>query len=314
MKKSMSLYEEPKKESFREEENMSAINPFTDFGFKKIFGEEGNKDILIDFLNAVIKRDVPIAELTFGDKEKLGPQHIDRRVIYDIYCTDNNGSKFIVEMQNARQTYFKDRTIFYSTFPIRDQAKKGEWDFRLKPVYCISVLGFDTEKEDEKYYHEAKLKDQDNEVFYDKLTFIYLELPKFDLNEFELGTNVDKWLYFLKHLEDFNELPSILNQPIFRKAFEQAKESNLTPEELAAYEGSLKEYRDGINIVNTAVGEARRKEKTEGIKKVLHSKKILNDSLEALVQKQADLSILDKWFDVALEASSLDEFLELIGR
>lgn len=247
---------------------MSAINPFTDFGFKKIFGEEASKEILMNFLNAVLQRPYDIIELTFQDREKHGEMYRDRKVIYDIYCTDSKGAKFIVEMQNAKQTYFKDRTIFYSTFPIREQAKKGDWDFKLKPVYCIGLLGFDMEKHDERYFYEAKLKDQYNEVFYDKLTFIYLELPKFKLKEQDLKTNVEKWLYFLKHLEDFNELPNILNEPIFRKAFERAKEVNLTKEEKDAYEESLKSYRDNINVIDTARKEGEAIGIEKGIYKV----------------------------------------------
>ena len=251
---------------------MRAINPFTDFGFKKIFGEEGSKEILMSFLSAVLQRDDDIVELTFQDKEKYGDKYRDRKVIYDIYCTDCKGNKFIVEMQNAKQLYFKDRTIFYSTFPIREQAQKGDWNFKLQPVYCIGLLGFDMQKKGDKYYYEAKLKDQDNEIFYDKLTFIYLELPKFKLKVDELQTNVEKWVYFLKHLEDFNELPRVLNEPIFRKAFERAQEINLTAQERDAYEESLKIYRDNINVIDTAREEGKeqgREEEKRAIAKAL---------------------------------------------
>ena len=256
---------------------MKAINPFTDFGFKKLFGEEGSKEILIDFLNAVLQRPYPITDIAFQDKEKHGDIYRERKVIYDIYCTDEKESQFIVEMQNAKQKYFKDRTIFYSTFPIREQAQKGDWNFKLKPVYCIGLLGFDIEKGDERYFYEAKLKDQYNEVIYDKLTFIYLELPKFRLKEEELKTNVEKWLYFLKHLEDFNELPNILNEPIFQRAFERAKEVNLTPEEREAYEESLKSYRDNINVIDTAREEGKEIGKQE---ERFHIAKALIDLLD----------------------------------
>lgn len=262
---------------------MGAINPFTDFGFKKIFGEEGSKEILIDFLNAVLQREHDITEIKFQDKEKYGDQYRDRKVIYDIYCIDSKGTKLIVEMQNAKQTYFKDRTIFYSTFPIREQAKRGDWNFQLQPVYCIGLLGFDMEKDGDKYYYEAQLKDQDNEVFYDKLTFIYLELPKFKVEEEGVKTNLEKWLYFLKHLADFNELPSILNQPIFQKAFERAKEANLTKEERDAYEESLKSYRDNINVIDTARKEGKeegRKEEKRAIAKALLD--VLDDEMIAI--------------------------------
>ncbi len=287
---------------------MRAINPFTDFGFKKLFGEEGSKEILIDFLNAVLQRPYPIRDIAFQDKEKYGDIYRDRKVIYDIYCTDESGGQFIVEMQNAKQKYFKDRTIFYSTFPIREQAKRGDWNFKLKPVYCIGLLGFDMEKDDDRYFYEAKLKDQYNEVFYDKLTFIYLELPKFKLKEEDLKSNVEKWLYFLKHLEDFNELPGILKQPIFQQAFERAKEVNLTPTEKEAYEESLKSYRDNINVIDTAREEGIKKGIKEGIKEG-EIKKAL-EVARRLLMKGQDIDVV---MDVTeLKREELEKLIRLL--
>ncbi|RYX85157.1 Rpn family recombination-promoting nuclease/putative transposase, partial [bacterium] len=113
------------------------INPFTDFGFKKIFGEEASKPLLIDFLNALLPPQNQIVNLAFKNTEQLGQTDSDRKAIYDIYCENETGEKFIVELQKAKQNYFKERTVFYSTFPIREQAEKGEWNYNLKAVYCI---------------------------------------------------------------------------------------------------------------------------------------------------------------------------------
>ena len=93
------------------------VNPFTDFGFKKIFGEEASKPMLIDFLTNLLP-ETHIVDLTFKDKDKLGQTEDDRKAIYDIYCENNLGEKIIVELQKAKQNYFKDRTVYYSTFPI----------------------------------------------------------------------------------------------------------------------------------------------------------------------------------------------------
>ena len=109
------------------------INPFTDFGFKKLFGEEASKPMLIDFLNSLLPES-KIVDLTFKDKDKLGNTEADRKAIYDIYCENNVGEKIIVELQKAKQNYFKDRTIYYATFPIQEQAEKGEWNYQLKAV------------------------------------------------------------------------------------------------------------------------------------------------------------------------------------
>jgi predicted transposase/invertase (TIGR01784 family) len=98
------------------------INPFTDFGFKKIFGEEPNKDLLIDFLNTLLPPEHQIVTLEYKKNEQLGINAVERKAVFDLFCENQNGEQFIVELQKEKQKYFKDRTVFYSTFPIRDQA------------------------------------------------------------------------------------------------------------------------------------------------------------------------------------------------
>ena len=178
------------------------INPFTDFGFKKLFGEEASKDILLDFLNAVLEDDVgPIADLEYSKNEHLGPSELDRNVVFDIFCRTESGERIIIEMQKFFQTYFKERSLYYSSFAIQEQAVRGEWDFSLYPVYCISLLDFqlrDNEISRQEYFHKVKLiETKTGRVFNDKLSFIYLEIPKFDKKLDELETNFDKWMYLL---------------------------------------------------------------------------------------------------------------------
>ena len=201
------------------------INPFTDFGFKRIFGEEASKLILIDFLNSLLPES-DIVDLAFKDKEKLGQRNEERKAVYDIYCETSTGEKIIVELQRAKQKYFKDRTIYYSSFPIQEQAERGDWDFRLKSVYCVGILDFKFEDEQQnigEVIHTVQLKDQHNQVFYDKLKFVYLEMPHFLKSDTELDTRLDKWLYFIKYLEDFQNIPAVFNDEIFEQAFEKAE-------------------------------------------------------------------------------------------
>lgn len=249
-----------------EEMKAKYINPFTDFGFKKLFGEEGNKDLLIDFLNSLLPIEHKISDITFANRERLGEINIDRKAIYDIFCVDEAGKHFIVEMQNAKQLYFKDRAVFYSTFPIREQAEKGEWNFELQPVYCVGLLGFEFALEKEPgFLHEVQLKDQNNEVFFEKLTYIFVELPKFNKTEDKLENKFEKWLYFLKNLEDFESIPDILNEEVFKKAFLTAEIANFNEKQLALYEESVKVYRDNINIVKTAIKEGEEKGLEKGL-------------------------------------------------
>lgn len=233
------------------------INPFTDYGFKKIFGEEGNKRLLISFLNDLLPIENKIVKINFKKNEQLAESEVSRKAVYDIFCEDEKGNQFIVEMQNSKQVYFRDRAVYYATFPIRDQAQKGEWDFKLKQVYCVGLLGFEFEKDNQEYLNTVQLKNQENKVFYEKLTFIFIELPKFNKDENKLKTHFDKWLYFLKNLESFETIPEILKEDIFEEAFTVAEIAKFSKAEIAAYEESLKIYRDNINVIKTARSEAR---------------------------------------------------------
>ncbi|STZ07524.1 flagellar assembly protein H [Moraxella caprae] len=231
------------------------INPFTDYGFKKLFGEEASKPFLIDFLNAMLPAHHQIKDLTLKNSEQMGISDFDRKAIYDIYCQSHTGERFIVELQRAKQTFFKDRTLYYATFPINEQAQKGEWNYQLKAVYCISILDFlfDEHKDDPEVIYTVQLKDQNNQIFYDKLTLIYLQLPNFCKKEHELVTPLDKWLFFIKNLEDLQYIPAIFKDSIIEQAFEKANLATFNRQEIDKYERSLKVYRDLHNSLETAI-------------------------------------------------------------
>lgn len=248
------------------------INPFTDYGFKKLFGEEPNKDLLLDFLNELLREEQgEIVELTYLKSEHLGASIIDRKAIFDLYCENEKGEKFIVELQKTKQSFFKDRTIYYSTFPIREQAKRADWDYELKAVYTIAILDFvfdEDKSEGTKFRYNVKLTDVDtNKVFYDKLTFIYLEMPKFNKSLEELETRFDKWLYVLRNLQRLDRIPEKFRERIFEKLFETAEIAKFTPDQVRIYEDSLKHYRDLKNSLDTARGEGFEEGLEKGLKK-----------------------------------------------
>lgn len=217
-----------------------------------------------------------IADLTFKNTEQLGQTDIDRKAVYDIYCENHQGEKFIVELQKAKQNYFQERTIYYSTFPIREQAEKGEWNYNLKAVYCVGILDFtfndyESEPERSRVVHVIKLKNQHGKIFYDKLTYIYLEMPNFNKKEQELETRLDKWLYFIRYLEDFQNIPAIFKDEVFTHAFAKAELANLGPADLDKYENSLKVYRDLKGVINTAFDEGKIEGKIEVAKALKES-------------------------------------------
>ncbi|MEA3452072.1 MAG: Rpn family recombination-promoting nuclease/putative transposase [Bacteroidota bacterium] len=245
------------------------INPFTDYGFKRLFGEEPNKDLLLDFLNELLKKEQgKITDLQYLKNENLTNTELNRKAIFDLYCTNEKGEKFIVELQKSKQKFFKDKTVYYSTFPIQEQAKIGsEWNFELNKVYTIAILDFvfeEDKKDIEKYRYDVKLTDiETNKIFYDKLMFIYLEMPKFNKTEKELKTRFDKWLFVLKNLHKLDRIPDDLKENIFEKLFETSEIAKFNKEEYQAYEDSLKYYRDLKNSIDYAKEVAHKKGRKE---------------------------------------------------
>ena len=238
------------------------ISLLTDFGFKRIFGTKPNKDLLINFLNSLFDGFQVIKDVKYLNSEHVGDVFAERKAIFDVYCENERGEKFIVEMQNAYQKYFKDRSLFYSTFPIREQAPKGaEWNFKLEHVYTVALLNFDLEEEafdKNDINHDVGLLDKKTlKVFNDKLSFKYVEIAKFNKTEEELDTLYDKWLYVLKNLSRLDKRPTALKEKVFTKLFEEAEIAKFTPTELKEYEDSLKAYRDVKNSIDTALEKGR---------------------------------------------------------
>lgn len=249
------------------------INLFTDFGFKKIFGSEENKDILLDFLNTFLADKQTIIDLQYLNTERLGNNILERKAIFDLYCENDKGEKFIVELQRAEQEFFKERSIFYASKAIEEQAKRGKWDYNWQAVYTIAIMDFEfAGMGHNNVKSDVILYDYENkQKFSDKLRFIYLEMPKFNKSEDELETNYDKWLYLLKNIGQLDEIPKRLQEILFKKIFNLAEVSNYTPKDQKLYEESLKEYRDYYNTIETAEKKGEKNKSIEIAKKLLKS-------------------------------------------
>ena len=247
------------------------ISLLTDFGFQRIFGTAINKDLLICFLNSLFDGKQVVKDVSYLNPEHVGDVYTDRKAIFDVYCEGENGEKFIVEMQNAYQAYFKDRSLFYSTFPIREQA---------------ALLNFDMNEEafeKEKIRHSVQLCDTaTHKVFYDKLEFIYVEIAKFNKSLEELETLYDKWLYALKNLYKLTQRPKELCDKVFDRLFEEAEIAKFTPQELREYEASKIAYRDIKNSVDTAKREGIAEGMEKGMEKKSHeiAKKMLTKGMD----------------------------------
>jgi predicted transposase/invertase (TIGR01784 family) len=249
------------------------INPFTDFGFKKLFGEEATKDLLRDFLNQLLPAQHAIYDLTFkpSDNGSVGSLGYDRKAIFYVYAESVNGHNIIIELQKVKRNHgcvnlFSNRNVFYSTFPIREHIEQGDWNPELNAVYCVGILDFAFEqmRQMEDYVHHVQLRDFNGSVFYDKLNFIFVEIPKFTKQEFELESRSDQWLYFLKNLEFFDQIPFSLREQVFERAFQCVELSQFNRGQLDEYEQSLKTYRDWKGITDTAFFDGEAKGRTEG--------------------------------------------------
>lgn len=261
------------------------VNFYTDFAFKKLFGTEANKDLLLSFLNSRFEGKEQFLDITYLNTEHLGVSADERKAVFDVYCENEKGEKILIEMQNGEQEFFKDRSIFYSSFPIREQAKKGKrWDYELKRVYTICFLNFTFDDKSEEFSHEVKLTDMTTgEVFYDKLTYIYLEMPKYKKRLPQLNTLYDKWLYAIKHLGELDHRPAELKEAIFNRLFEIAEIAKYTPEERQDYEESLRNFRDWYSVIRTAEKKGHREGRDERSIEIARNMKSKNYPLEDIM-------------------------------
>ena len=242
------------------------IDPLTDFGFKRLFGTEGGKAALIHLLNALLALEHPIVSLEYRNPEWVGEHELDRRAFFDLFCVDTIGRRFVVEIQRARQAFFKDRCLLYSAYPILEQASRGDWDYQLLPVYVVALLDFDfpaAEDGRDEYLHVVQLKDQRGRVFYDKYTQVYVQLPRFRKTLDALATDADRWLYLLRRLGELDARPPGFGG-MYEEVFSRAALAKLSPGERAVYEEGMKHSRDIRNAFITAAAEGKAEGKAEG--------------------------------------------------
>ena len=245
------------------------INPFSDWGFKQIFGQEINKDLLISFLNDLLSGEHHISDLTFKDKEQLPELKDMRGIIYDIYCTTDKGEHIIVEMQNRYQPYFTDRSLFYTARNIVNQGVKGAgWDYHLTPVYTVCFLNYDVDEyTPTKFRTDIVLMDrEDKTVFSNRVRLIYLMLPLFNKNEEnECDTDFERWIYILKNMSTFERMPFQARNAVFKKLSEIADISALSKEDRDRYDESIKIMRDYNAAMEGAQILGRKEGREEGI-------------------------------------------------
>lgn len=222
------------------------INPFTDWGFKRLFGREESKPVMIDLLNSILTDDRKIVDIQYDNKEQTPEGADNRTVIYDIYCTTSDNRHIIVEMQYGKQWYFKERTIFYVTRSIEQGGKTGKWDYQFDEVLMIGFMRFEDGNISGKLRTDVMLTDiETNEVFSNRLRFIYLQLPLAEsMKEADCVTDLDCWIYNLNNMDKLDELAFKDRKPIFNDLEKMAGLRFMTWDENVAYQRALKRMWD----------------------------------------------------------------------
>ena len=229
------------------------INPFTDFGFKRIFGQEINKDLTIDFLNLLLDGERHITDLTINNPEMQPETEAERLVVFDLYCESDDGTQFIVEMQAARQNFFLDRSLYYQSRAIVAQGEKGkDWCYDLQPVYGIFFMDFTMSECSGLRTDVALMNMKTNKVFNPKLRQIYLEMPRFTKEANECENDFERWLYLIKNMKMLKRMPFKAQRAVWDKLLEVADVASLNKDEKALYDRALKNYRDYHSIMETA--------------------------------------------------------------
>ena len=223
------------------------IDPRVDWAFKRIFGSEDTKECLITFLNGLFEDELVIKDVTFAKTEKLGLRPDDRGVVFDVYCVTDEGKHVIVEMQKKEQEYFADRALYYTARAIVQQGVRGIWDYHLAPVYTVCFMDFVSSSPMLKEFRtDLVLTDlQTRQRVSDRMRIVYLQLPLFDKHtEAECMDIFNCWIYIVKNMNMFEQMPFSEKYPVFRKLAEIGDLRKLSREELELYDEDIKNMRD----------------------------------------------------------------------
>ena len=252
------------------------IDPLSDWGFKRLFGTEVNKDFLRAFLQNLFP-DKEISDITYMKPENQGLTRSDRQAVFDVACRTVGGERFIVEMQKRNQERFRERCLYYATFPIQEQAVKGDWNYSMSPVYMVSIMDFELIHDvrniegneisgtDKRIFRYSLREDNTGELMTDRLKFVFIEIGNFSKEAEELVTGTDKWMYVLKNAAEI---------------------AAFSPEERKQYEHDMMTENDYRNTIEFAKNKAReeglRRGLDEGMQKGLAEgmQKGLNEGMQ----------------------------------
>ena len=270
-------------------DNERFIPLVSDYGFKATFGNESDTRFLRKALQALINSSVAIQEVTFIQNEIKGVTRDSRSGIYDLFCKDETGNEFIVEMQLSEYPDFIQRMKFYSFYRLNTLIRKGDYEFDdLPKIYCIGILAVSIFPHVADYHNIAVLKNQNDELIDEQMTFITVELDKFKKGLSDIESDLDKLIYTMKTIHEVAEptqFPAFWDEEWLQVAIHELDKRALTPEQRLSYEMTISANALAVKNENKKIEEAeRRKEtavKTEAVIKALNGGKLTVEEIAA---------------------------------
>ena len=250
------------------------LDPKNDYAFRRIFGDEKREHVLRHFLNGVLqlKSDGCIERLSIADRHQVPKLKGNKETVLDVYCTDQGGRKFIVEMQVANRGDFAHRAVYYVAKSFVNQLKRGDDYSRLRKVTLLSILDFRF-LESPNYLSTHLILDKDTgEHMLKDFAFAFLELPKLNKQEHELTSIEEKWAYFFQQADKtpLQKIPSVLHDPDIEEAFEVLEEIGRSDLETQLYEKAEMDRMDRNSQMKTKYQEGHKKGHEEGLKQGKH--------------------------------------------
>ena len=272
--------------------NMARINPKVDFAFKKLFGSEENKDILISFINSILSEDQQIKDIILKNPYNIANYKKDKMSILDIKAVDEKGVWYDIEMQLSEQVFYEKRAFYYWVRVYADQMEGGYDYDKLKKTISINILDFNYLDEEDfhntyKVFNEKSKKELSN--FFE---MHFIELNKFKKDFKDVKTALDRWAVFLNRAYELekNKIPDELAQDeSIKKAIETLDVMYLDSEEREMYENELKRIRDYVAEMKTA--QIKGIEQGENRKAVEIAKNLLDILDDEMISLKTGLSL-----------------------
>ena len=278
--------------------------------FKLVFGQESSKDVMIEFLNQVIP-DKHIVDLEFMDKEMTPVERRRKSSVYDMFCKTDDGSRIIVEVQKRKQPFYVERTIYYSTFQVRNQVDAGTDEYAFCPIYVISIMDFNIPEnagnpEVKTVYRLYEEKTHD--LLTDRLTFVYIELNKFEKSIDEIDGGILDGMYFcLKNMSSLDTCPQKLNHGVFQKMFQISEICNMDEDTRSKVIEKMTTERDLRNQMKYAMQEAIAEGLAEGRAEGL-AEGLAEGRAEGLAEGRAE--VVRKMFSAGMTVDKIADILQ----